>query len=86
MTVLLPKKGVSMIDADGQPFNGVEERKILFDTLKANITNELVEIRELDNKRRRLTEINNLQKTPLQARMLIAELTKACEASFLYCT
>ena len=49
MTLLLPKKGVSMIDADGQPFNGVEERKILFDTLKANITNELVEIRELDN-------------------------------------
>ena len=49
MTLLLPKKGVSMIDADGQPFDGVEERKILFDTLKANITNELVEIRELDN-------------------------------------
>ena len=49
MTLLLPKKGVSMIDADGQPFNGVEERKILFDTLKANITNELVDIRELDN-------------------------------------
>ena len=49
MTVLLPKKGVSMIDADGQPFNGVEERKILFDTLKANIKNELVEISELDN-------------------------------------
>lgn len=49
MTLLLPKRGVSMIDADGQPFNGVEERKILFDTLKANITNELVEIRELDN-------------------------------------
>ena len=49
MTILLPKRGVSMIDADGQPFNGVEERKILFDTLKANITNELVEIRELDN-------------------------------------
>lgn len=49
MTVLSPKRGVSMIDADGQPFNGVEERKTLFDTLKANINNELVEIRELDN-------------------------------------
>lgn len=49
MTLLLPKKGVSMIDAQGQPFDGVEERKILFNTLKTSITNELVEIRELDN-------------------------------------
>ncbi len=79
MTILLPKKGVSMIDDDGQPFNGIEERKMLFDTLKENITYELVE------KRRRLNEINNLQKKTPQARMLIAELTKACEASFLYC-
>ena len=76
------EKSASMIDADGQPFDGVEERKILFDTLKKNINNELVEIRELDNKRRRLTEINNLQKTPLQAKILIAELTKACETFF----
>lgn len=44
MTLLLPKRGVSMIDADGQPFNGVAECKTLFDTLKANITNELVEV------------------------------------------
>lgn len=49
MTVLLPKRGVSMIDADGQPFDGAAERKLLFDTLKANITNKLVEICELDN-------------------------------------
>lgn len=50
MTLLLPKRGVSMIDADGQSFNGVAERKTLFDTLKANITNKLVEIALIDGK------------------------------------
>ena len=30
MEVLLPLKGVSMIDADGQPFDGPEERAALF--------------------------------------------------------
>ncbi len=49
MTVFLPKKGVSMIDADGQPFDGPEERKTLFETLKQRITNKQVEIREMDN-------------------------------------
>lgn len=34
MTLFLPKQGVSMIDAKGQPFDGPEERKVLFDTLK----------------------------------------------------
>ncbi|MBQ7496543.1 MAG: Tm-1-like ATP-binding domain-containing protein [Selenomonas sp.] len=48
MTVLLPKKGVSMIDAEGQPFDGPQERKILFDTLRENIDNPMVEIREID--------------------------------------
>ena len=36
MTLFLPKQGVSMIDAKGQPFDGPEERKVLFDTLKNN--------------------------------------------------
>ncbi len=49
MTVLLPKKGVSMIDADGQPFDGPEERQTLFDTLKQRINNRNVDIREMDN-------------------------------------
>lgn len=49
MTVILPKQGVSMIDASGQPFEGVEERKALFDTLKQNINNKNVEICEMDN-------------------------------------
>ena len=49
MTVMLPKKGVSMIDAEGQPFDGVQERQVLFDTLKKDITNSKVEILEMDN-------------------------------------
>ena len=48
MTVLLPGKGLSMIDAQGQPFEGPEERKALFDTIKAGIDNEYVSIREVD--------------------------------------
>ena len=49
MTVLLPKRGVSMIDAEGQPFEGVEERRMLFDTIEHEIDNPNVEIVELDN-------------------------------------
>ena len=49
MVLLLPKKGVSMIDAEGQPFDGPEERKTLFDTLKKEIHNNDVEIVEMDN-------------------------------------
>ena len=48
MILLLPEKGVSMIDADGQPFDGKAERKILFDTLKEKITNKNVEIISMD--------------------------------------
>lgn len=49
MELLLPLKGVSMIDADGQPFEGKEEDKVLFELLKAQITNPKVKITELDN-------------------------------------
>lgn len=49
MTVILPKQGVSMIDAEGQPFEGVLERAALFDTLKQNINNDKVDICEMDN-------------------------------------
>lgn len=48
MMVILPKRGVSMIDAEGQPFNGPEERQALFDALKEGISNEHVSIVELD--------------------------------------
>ncbi len=49
MTVLLPLKGVSMIDADGQPFCDIEARQVLFDTLKEHLNNSCVTIQELDN-------------------------------------
>ena len=48
MALMLPLKGVSMIDGEGQPFNGPEEDQALFDTLKTNLTNENVEIVERD--------------------------------------
>lgn len=48
MELLLPLKGVSMIDAQGQPFDGPLERKVLFDTLKNGLTNPHVKITELD--------------------------------------
>ena len=38
-----------MIDAEGQPFDGPEERKVLFETIKENINNENVKIEELPN-------------------------------------
>lgn len=46
--VLLPLRGVSMIDAEGQPFYGPEEDKALFDTIKAEVTNDKVTIIEMD--------------------------------------
>ncbi len=70
MTVLLPKKGVSMIDADGQPFDGPEERKKLFETLKQSVTNKNVEIREMDN------NINDKEFAEAAAKRLV-ELIKA---------
>ena len=49
MTVLLPAKGVSMIDAKGQPFDGPEERKELFAAIREGIYNTKVEVLEVDN-------------------------------------
>ena len=48
MVLMLPLKGVSMIDADGQPFDDKEARRETFETLKANISNPHVEIVEMD--------------------------------------
>ncbi|MFW6000910.1 MAG: Tm-1-like ATP-binding domain-containing protein [Halanaerobium sp.] len=47
-TLFLPLKGVSMIDAEGQPFYGEEEDKVLFDTLREKIDQEKVELIEKD--------------------------------------
>lgn len=48
MLLMLPLKGVSMIDAEGQPFEDVEARQALYASLKENINNENVEILEMD--------------------------------------
>lgn len=48
MTVLLPLKGVSMIDAEGQPFNDPEARNVLFTTLKDKLDNPKVNVEEMD--------------------------------------
>lgn len=47
-TVILPLKGVSMIDAEGEAFYGPEEDKVLFDTLREGVRNEKVTILEMD--------------------------------------
>lgn len=47
--LILPLKGVSMIDAVGQPFYGSKEDEALFDTLKNNIDKDKVNIVEMDN-------------------------------------
>lgn len=48
-TLFLPLKGVSMIDAEGQPFYGPEEDAMLFDTLRSLVNRDKVEIVEMDN-------------------------------------
>lgn len=49
-TVLfLPLNGVSMIDAEGQPFHGVEEDKALFEVLRNGIDRNVVELVEMKN-------------------------------------
>lgn len=46
--LLLPLKGVSAIDADGQPFYGPKEDQVLFQTLRDGVNRDAVEIMELD--------------------------------------
>lgn len=46
--VMLPLKGVSAIDAEGQPFYGKEEDQMLFDTLLQNLDSKIERI-EMDN-------------------------------------
>lgn len=46
--LMLPLKGVSMIDAEGQPFYGPEENEALFDALRTNLNRNKVELCEWD--------------------------------------
>jgi len=47
-TFLIPLKGVSMIDAEGQAFWGPDEDRALFDALRADIDRSKVDLQELD--------------------------------------
>lgn len=69
MAVFLPKRGISMIDADGKPFDGPFERRVLFDTIEAGIDNPHVTIHEVD------LHIND----PEFAKMAAQELIKRLE-------
>jgi len=47
--LMLPLKGVSLIDEEGQPFYGPEQAKALFETLRDNIDKSVVELIEMNN-------------------------------------
>ncbi|MFZ5975446.1 MAG: Tm-1-like ATP-binding domain-containing protein [Bacillota bacterium] len=68
--LFIPLKGVSLIDVEGQPFYGPEEDRALFDALKKNITNPVVEIIEMD------TDINDEAFALAMARKLIDMMEK----------
>lgn len=69
--LMLPLKGVSMIDSPGQPFYGPDEDKILFDTLRENIDKDLVDIIEMDN------NINDKEFAEAAAEKLIELMSKS---------
>lgn len=51
--LMLPLKGVSMLDVEGEAFHGPEEDKMLFDTLRLRIDHKTVELIEMN------TDIND---------------------------
>lgn len=67
-TLMLPLKGVSMIDVEGQPFYDAEADKVLFDTLRTELEDSNVEIVELD------TDINDKEFAVAAAKKLISLL------------
>lgn len=67
-TLMLPLKGVSMIDVEGQPFYDAEADKALFDTLRTELEGSNVEIVELD------TDINDKEFAVAAAQKLISLL------------
>ena len=46
--LLLPLKGVSAVDAEGNVFWGEQEDKVLFDTLRRNVDSSRIPVVELD--------------------------------------
>ena len=67
-TLMLPLKGVSMIDVEGQPFYDAAADKVLFDTLRTELADSNVEIVELD------TDINDKEFAIAAAKKLISLL------------
>jgi uncharacterized protein (UPF0261 family) len=49
VSLFVPLKGVSMIDAEGQPFHDPEADAALFDALREGLDGSQVELIELDN-------------------------------------
>ncbi|WP_378956176.1 Tm-1-like ATP-binding domain-containing protein [Pelosinus sp. sgz500959] len=67
--LMLPLRGVSMIDVKGQPFYGADEDEMLFSTLREQIDREVVELIEMD------CDIND-QKFAIAAAQKLVELMK----------
>lgn len=63
--LMLPLKGVSMLDVEGQPFYGAEEDAVLFAALRQNINRQTVELIEMD------TDINDQTFAVAAAKKLI---------------
>ncbi len=63
--LFLPIRGISGIDVEGQAFYGVEEDKMLFDTLRNGVNKNIVEVIEMD------CEINDVVFAEAAAQKLI---------------
>jgi uncharacterized protein (UPF0261 family) len=69
-TLVLPLKGVSMIDVEGQPFYGPEEDKALFDSMRENIDKSKVTLVEFEK------DINDEEVALFMAKELITLMNK----------
>jgi uncharacterized protein (UPF0261 family) len=67
VALLLPLRGVSMLDAEGQPFFDIEADNALFQSLRENASPNIT-IREID------AHINDLSFAHALADALLAEL------------
>ena len=66
--LMLPLRGVSMIDQEGEPFYGPEEDAALFEAIRANIDRDKAELIEMD------CHINDAQFARAAAQKLIDEI------------
>ncbi|MED5019463.1 Tm-1-like ATP-binding domain-containing protein [Paenibacillus chibensis] len=71
--LMLPLKGLSMLDVTGEPFEGAEEDSALFETLRQQINPDVVQLIEMD------TDIND-QAFALAAAKRLIELIKQKES------